>query len=279
MAREAPTPPITGRLLGQGEGWRASEFICRAGPADPAFEERHEDFAIAAVLAGSLGYRAHAGRALLHPGAFLLGNAGGCYECGHDHGVGDRCASLQLSPALFEEIATSVTSGARFRFAHAMLPALPVTARAFVALEALATRAAPEAIEETVLALAERVIATSAGQTLPRAPCPPADERRITRALRHIEAQAEDPLDLAALARTAGMSRYHFLRRFRGVTGQTPYRYLIGVRLRRAARRLHSSRDAVSAIAYECGFGDLSTFNACFRATFGAPPQTGRRMR
>ncbi len=277
MAREASTPPITGRLLGQGEGWRASEFICRAGPTDPAFEERHEDFAIAAVLAGSFGYRAHAGRALLHPGAFLLGNAGGCYECGHEHGVGDRCAALQLSPALFEEIAASVAGGTRFRFAHAMLPALPATARAFVALEALAARAAPEALEETVLAVAEHVIATCAGHALPRDPCPPADERRITRALRHIEAHAEDPLDLAALAGIAGMSRYHFLRRFRCVTGQTPYRYVIGMRLRRAAFRLRGGGDAVSAIAYACGFGDLSTFNASFRATFGVPPLAWRR--
>ena len=45
------------------------------------------------------------------------------------------------------------------------------------------------------------------------------DERRITTAVRRIEAQADERLGLSALAREAAMSPYHFLRTFRQVTG------------------------------------------------------------
>ena len=68
------------------------------------------------------------------------------------------------------------------------------------------------------------------------------------------------------------MSRYHFLRVFRRLTGMTPYQYLISARMRRAALGLASTRRPVLDIARDSGFGDLSTFNHRFRATFGRTP-------
>ncbi|HYF08810.1 MAG TPA: AraC family transcriptional regulator [Acetobacteraceae bacterium] len=267
--------PITGRLLGAGPGWRASEFVCRAGPGDPVFEERHEKFGIAAVVEGSFGYRGEHGRALLHPGALMLGNAGACYACAHEHAAGDRCLSIQVEPALFEEIAAFVARSARFRFTAPMLPSGLPLMRAFAALEA-AEGLPAASLDAAVLTLIEAAVATSAGVPPRREPCPPADERRVTRALRRIEAEAEDALDLDTLAAEAGMSRYHFLRRFRAITGRTPYRYLLDQRLRRAAVRLRRSRESVAAIAFGAGFGDLSTFNAQFRAAYGQAPREWR---
>lgn len=269
-------PLLTTRLLGRGEGWRVSDVVCRSGPADLPFEERYEDYSIGAVMRGSFGYRTTAGRALLHPGAVLLGNAGACYECGHEHGRGDRCVAVNIAPALFEEIAAFVAGTARFRFRAPMLPSGPALARLLVALEAASAGPAPAEMEELALTVAERVIAASAGATLRCAPCPAADERRISRVIRLMEARGEEALGLDALAGEAGMSRYHFLRRFRRVTGRTPYRYLLDLRLRRAALRLRRSRERVATIAFEAGFGDLSTFNAQFRAAFGQTPQGWR---
>jgi AraC-like DNA-binding protein len=72
------------------------------------------------------------------------------------------------------------------------------------------------------------------------------------------------------------MSKYHFLRTFRQAVGMTPYQYLLSVRMRRTAVRLATSAAPVSAIAFETGFGDLSTFNARFRETFGMIPTAFR---
>ena len=74
----------------------------------------------------------------------------------------------------------------------------------------------------------------------------------------------------------AAMSKYHFLRVFRRATGLTPYKFLLGVRMRRAAVKLRTSRLPVSQIAYDAGFGDLSTFNNQFRGLFGATPSRFR---
>ena len=95
--------------------------------------------------------------------------------------------------------------------------------------------------------------------------------------LGHIEARSAEPLDLDRLASVAATSKYHFLRIFRRAVGLTPYQFLLNTRLRQAALRLLATPDAVSAIAYDTGFGDLSTFNAAFRDRFGASPLAFRR--
>lgn len=67
------------------------------------------------------------------------------------------------------------------------------------------------------------------------------------------------------------------MRTFRRAVGMPPYRYLLGLRRRRAALALATTSAPVSAIAFDAGFGDLSTFNARFRALFGASRSEFRR--
>jgi AraC family transcriptional regulator len=279
MSRIDPTTPREpeARDLAAGPGWRVSEVICHAGPQDRPFEELHTSVSIGAVVAGSFNYSCPEGTALLAPGSLLLGNAGGCFKCGHEHSVGDRCIAFHYHPDFFAEIAASVAGSARFRFTAAALPALRATAAPIARAAAAADGAAGIALDELVIAMAERVIGVSAGAH--EAPMAPSahDERRISRALRHIEDNAADAIDLEALAAVACMSKYHFLRCFRRIVGVTPHQFLLRVRLQRAAVALKRSAAPVSAIAFDCGFGDLSTFNAQFRAAFGAAPKAFRR--
>jgi AraC-like DNA-binding protein len=104
-------------------------------------------------------------------------------------------------------------------------------------------------------------------------------ERRVSEALRRIEAEAHEPLALADLAREAGMSPYHFLRTFRQVAGMTPHQLVLRTRLHRAAVRLRTSAEAISTIAFDAGFGDLSTFNRRFRRVMGCSPGAYRAGR
>jgi AraC-like DNA-binding protein len=69
------------------------------------------------------------------------------------------------------------------------------------------------------------------------------------------------------------------LRIFSAVAGITPYKYLLGLRLRRAGAAIAASARPISEIAFEEGFGDLSTFNAHFKAAFGVTPSRWRRAR
>lgn len=269
--------PSSRRLAG-GEGWTCYEIVCNAGPEDRPFEERHGGVSIAAVVAGTFTYASDSGRVLLHPGALLLGNHGACYRCGHDHGRGDRCVSLQLSPAWFGEIAASAAGSARFRFPAAMLPASRGTLPHAVLLEARAGARDPLDTEERLAGFVAGAVSALSGVVPSPQRVSAQDARRVSWAVRYIEAHSAEPLNLDRLASVAATSKFHFLRIFRRAVGLTPYQFLLTVRLRRAALGLLTSRDPVSAIAYEAGFGDLSTFNAAFRGRFGAPPQAFRRQ-
>lgn len=271
MASATIQAPPAHRLIAQGEGWRVHDVVCSLGPHDRAFEEQHGDVTVALVLSGSFFYRSDAGRALLYPGALLLGNAGACFECGHDHATGDHCLSFQFSRSLFAEISGSD----HFRFPAGMLPAASRIAGFVIKMEAASRD--PVRLEELSIGLAEGIVTTLAGDS--RQPSDPSarDRKRIGDAVRHIEESADAPLSLSDLARVARMSRYHFLRTFRQALGVTPYQLLLNVRMRRAASALKATPAPVSAIAYEAGFGDLSTFNARFRSVVGMTPQAFRK--
>ena len=264
------------RTIAAGEDWTVSKFICASGPGDRPFEEWHDGYTIAAVLEGTFTYRADSGRALLHPGALLLGNDGRCFECNHEHGVGDRCVSFNFSRELFSEIAATAAGTSRYEFSRPMLPAGNRSTPVLALIDAIARDGSPVQVEEVAIRLVETVVSAFSD----RAPCPKPpsrrESRRIAEALRHIEAHATEPLDLAGLAALANVSKYHFLRSFRRAVGMTPYQYLLAARMRRAASDLTGSSDTVTSIAFENGFGDLSTFNSRFRSIFGVSPTAYR---
>jgi AraC-like DNA-binding protein len=266
---------MTSTMLASGAGWRVDDVVCTAGPHDLPFEERHEAVSIAAVTAGTFQYRSSAGRAVMTPGALLLGNAGTCFECGHEHGVGDRCLSFQYRPSCLDEIAAAVPGVRRTRFG---VPRLPPSER-LMPLIAAAVGATGDtaALEETALTFAATVMALLSESEPELAQPSPRDERRICEAVRLVETQIEEPLGLSDLARAVAMSPYHFLRSFRRVVGMTPHQYLLALRLKRAAVRLRQSREPIATIAYECGFGDLSEFNRRFRRIMGLSPSLYRK--
>lgn len=247
--------------LAVGKGWRVSEVVCQSGPDDRAFEERHSAFQIAVVTSGSFQYQSSTGRELMTPGALLLGNFGQCFECRHEHGVGDRCLSFGYSPEYFD------TLGAGFR----SLRVPPVRELSPVISRALA---GDDSWEEIAVDLALRAM-EFAGASDPRFHSPSA-EARMTRAVRYIERSFTSALTLEDLAREAGLSPFHFLRSFEQLTGLTPHQYLIRTRLREAARRIRRERTSILDIALDCGFGDVSNFNRNFRREFGASPRSYR---
>jgi AraC family transcriptional regulator len=261
-------------LLASGAGWRVLDIICTAGPGDRVFEEQHAYCCIAAVASGSFQYRSAQGTALLAPGSLLLGNHGSCFECGHEHATGDHCLAFQFDPAYLESILAGVPGARRLAFSRPHLPPSPALAALTAEMEAGGGDAA--SYEELAIRLAGAVASTLAeGQPAKAAPTT-RDARRITRALRRIEACSGETLTLSQLAREAAMSPYHFLRTFKGVVGMTPHQFLLRTRLHRAALLLRRSEHGVAQIAFDCGFGDLSTFNRRFRLAMGKSPSAYR---
>ncbi|MBZ9745034.1 AraC family transcriptional regulator [Mesorhizobium sp. CO1-1-7] len=262
----------TANTLASGPGWDVADVICTASAGDRPFEEVHRDFCVAAVTSGTFRYRAQQGTAMLAPGSLLLGNSGTCYECGHEHGSGDRCLSFHFGPAYMDRIVADVPGAGKLTFKTPRLPPLPAIAPLLAEAEAARDMADAGAFEEVALRIAGAAVAIISGARHASRDPSRRDQKRVAEAVRRIELDADGPVSLPALADETATSPYHFLRTFRQVAGMTPYQYLLRTRLHRAAVRLRTSNDAISAIAFEAGFNDLSTFNRRFRRVMGETP-------
>lgn len=267
------------RKVAAGAGWRVLDIVCSQGPNDSRFDEWYDVFNIALVMDGTFEYRCHQGAATMTPGGVVLGNHETCFQCGHEHSVGDRCLAFHYTPETFEEIVAATPGLKTLVFAPPSLPPSHALAPLLAAAEAARDEDDESAMEEVAFDAAAKIATAAADGSAMTRSASPADQRRISEAIRCIEDDPAKQFTLAGLARDAGLSRYHFLRVFRDVAGVTPRQFILHRRLHRAAVRLRMTNDPVSTIAFDHGFEDLSTFNRRFRKIMGASPTQFRARR
>jgi transcriptional regulator GlxA family with amidase domain len=103
---------------------------------------------------------------------------------------------------------------------------------------------------------------------------------RLRRAIDFIEANLANPIGLAEVAASTGLTRMHFAAQFRSTTGYSPHTYLLRRRLEHAQMLLRSSEFSVLNVALSCGFSSHAHFTAVFKRMTGEPPNAWRtRMR
>jgi AraC family transcriptional regulator len=76
---------------------------------------------------------------------------------------------------------------------------------------------------------------------------------------------------VSELARSVGMSMFHFTRVFTELVGESPHRYLGEARLRAAQSMLRAGR-SVTETCFACGFNSLSHFHHRFTGRYGVAP-------
>lgn len=154
-----------------------------------------------------------------------------------------RCIRAASAVALLDRLSSTMSSDAsraqKLREGEACLRSLVV----------LSTQAAPSAAAQA-----------------------PAISQAIRRTRDYIEAHLEERLPLALLARAAGLTSFHFLRRFKKEVGLTPHAYQLDQRINRARQLLRTSR-ATADVAYALGFSDQSHFQRVFKNRVAATPR------
>ena len=114
----------------------------------------------------------------------------------------------------------------------------------------------------------ERRIAGT-GQQLPAAV--------LARIEAYLEAAAEQTVTLEMLAGLANLSVFHFARRFKLTTGQSPYQYVLGWKIRRAQLLLRAGHLPVAHISDALGFASPAHFSAAFKRAVGQGPREFQR--
>lgn len=102
-------------------------------------------------------------------------------------------------------------------------------------------------------------------------------EDRILRVLAYIHDDPAGDLSLDALADVAAMSRFHWHRLFRALTGETCAQAVRRIRLHRAAIGLVQSDLPVAQVAAQVGYPNLNSFARAFSEAYGSSPAAFRK--
>ncbi len=97
--------------------------------------------------------------------------------------------------------------------------------------------------------------------------------------LRLMQVHLGGELDLEQLAASANLSKFHFARRFRQLTGQSPIHHFIQLKMQRACLLLDTTGMSVKQIGAELGYDDPLYFSRLFRRTIGRSPSEYRVQR
>ena len=101
--------------------------------------------------------------------------------------------------------------------------------------------------------------------------------QRIYLVFEFIDNHLEAELSLNQIAEIAFFSPFHFHRVFKYATGETLNEYVTRRRIKKAALDLLHKHEAITAIAHQYGFGDISSFSRSFKKHFGVSPTQFKR--
>ena len=105
------------------------------------------------------------------------------------------------------------------------------------------------------------------------------NDKIIAEAAEYIYFNYDKNITLEQVADKFNMSKSHFSKRFKIVTGFGYKEYLISVRIKEACDMLLNTDKTITDIAFECGFNDSNYFGDAFRHVKGISPNKYRKSK
>lgn len=99
------------------------------------------------------------------------------------------------------------------------------------------------------------------------------DEKMLGKIKDLLEHNISNPdFDVESLSQEFCLSRFHFSRKIKQITGQSPKDIITSFRLKRACQILQQNKMNISEIAYMVGFDHPNSFTRAFRKYYNMTP-------
>lgn len=249
------------------------ELLWAQGSSHTARPHVHDELELGLALehprAVQVGGHWHA----VAPGALSVSLPGELHAARSPTGAG-AYRGVRVHPRLLQAAWQDVVPDVRPWPRLAPVQADPSVVRSVLALHRRAVHPAASAHELELLAR------TVLARLVHTAHAPPAVPLPLPQPIEEARERLEDTPSvnhsLAELARTAGLSRFHFARVFQASVGLSPHAYLLSVRIRRA-KVLLLEDEPLAQLALRLGFASQSHFTQTFRRQVGVTPQRYRQ--
>jgi AraC-like DNA-binding protein len=225
-------------------------------------------------------YVRHVGRdqAVADANHVVFFNAGQGYQIAHPVAGSDASLSLQLAPALLDELAPPgmLDAGANPGF-RMQQRRIDTDAQALVAaLRYGLEHGGMEPLEAEGLLI--ELVGRSLGPRSSHAPGATEGQRRLANRVKLLlSGDLSRRWSLAEVGREIGASPVYLTQVFQRVEGIPLYRYQLRLRLARALDLMAAADLDLSALAADLGFSSHSHFTAAFRQAYGSTPAAFRR--
>ncbi len=103
--------------------------------------------------------------------------------------------------------------------------------------------------------------------------------QHVQRALQYIHNNYATDISLEQVSKTVNLSKYHFSRLFKEITGLTYQSYVNRIRIEQAKKMLNDDALSVTDAGYAVGYSDLTHFERIFKKIVGSSPSQYRRKR
>jgi AraC-like DNA-binding protein len=87
----------------------------------------------------------------------------------------------------------------------------------------------------------------------------------------------DEPLSVSAVARVSGLSRFHFIRLFKAMFGETPQRYRSRAQIEKAKHLLILTDFSITNVCMSIGFSSVGSFSTLFLRRIGMSPSEFQR--
>lgn len=174
-------------------------------------------------------------------------------------------------------------SPAYTEFLHASQPVLQIgpQPRLIAEFEALfALRQAGFVVDRYIYASCRlKAMLADLSIVIARRPATGARELDLDQVRELMQQHLETDLNLDQLSTAVNMSKYHFSRKFKALTGHSPIQHFIHLKMQYACQLLDRSDEPIKRIAAQLGYEDAYYFSRLFKRVLGVSPQHYREHR
>lgn len=105
------------------------------------------------------------------------------------------------------------------------------------------------------------------------------DNKYIDKAIQFMQEYYSANISINDICNLIYLSPCHFKRVFKDYTGQTPYQYLMGIRLKKAKEILRKNENSIEEVAKLCGFVNSGHFSTVFKRNVKMSPTEFKKMK
>lgn len=101
----------------------------------------------------------------------------------------------------------------------------------------------------------------------------------LQKVLSNMQKNIHGQLKLEQLAASVNLSKFHFSKRFKALTGHSPIQHFIHLKMQRACYLLDLTQQPITKVSHSLGYEDPYYFSRLFKRVIGVPPREYRKLK